>query len=135
VEDQRAASTILVADDEADIIALVCRRLAKAGFEVITAVNGEQALQMARDRMPDLALLDAMMPKLSGIEVSRQLRSAPETHAMPVILMSAGPFDTLTIPEVADAFISKPFRGMDLPALVGEVLARTGRVSLIREPG
>lgn len=121
-----AASTILVADDEPDIVALVSRRLRKAGFTVITAVNGEDALQKAMAGMPDLALLDVMMPLLTGIEVSRQLRASPRTHAMPVILMSAGLGD-MNIPDDADAFIAKPFGAFELPALVAEVLAQPPR--------
>lgn len=128
-----APGTILVADDEPDIVVLVSRRLTKSGFRVITAANGKDALQAARDRMPDLALLDVMMPKLTGSEVSRLLRSAPATHPMPVILMSAGPFDKLTIPDDADAFIAKPFGALELPALVREVLARTPRGAPTRD--
>lgn len=133
MEDGRTPATILVADDERDIIALVVRRLTKSGFAVITAVDGEQALHVARDRRPDLALLDVMMPKLTGLEVSRQLRAAPETHAMPVVLMGAGLYD-LTIPQDADAFIAKPFGAVTLPDLVREVLARTPRRSKAQQP-
>lgn len=123
------SSTILVADDEPDIVALVSRRLRKSGFTVITAVDGEDALQKALARMPDLALLDVMMPLLSGVEVSRLLRAAPQTQAMPVILMSAGLLD-LHIPDDADAFIAKPFGAFELPTLVLEVLARPLRRTL-----
>jgi DNA-binding response OmpR family regulator len=126
VNDGRAP-TILVADDEPDIVALVSFRLTKSGFTVITAVNGDEALHAAQDLMPDLALLDVMMPKLTGIEVSRLLRAAPATHATPVILMSAGLFDKLTIPDDAEAFISKPFGALELPALVREILDRRPR--------
>lgn len=124
---------ILVADDEPDIVALVSRRLTRSGFTVITAVDGEAALEAAREELPDLALLDVMMPKLTGIEVSRLLRSAPETHALPVILMSAGLFNKLTIHDEADAFIAKPFGALELPALVRDVLARTPREAPSRE--
>lgn len=134
MNDRPTSGTILVADDEPDIVALVSRRLTKSGFTVITAVNGEDALQTARERMPDLALLDVMMPKLTGIEVARLLRSVPKTDSMPVILMSAGLFDKLTIPDDADAFIAKPFGALELPALVRGVLTRTPRGAVTREP-
>lgn len=127
------APTILVADDEPDIVDLVSRRLTKIGLTVITAVDGEDALQVARACMPDLALLDVMMPMLSGIEVSRLLRAAPETHEIPVILMSAGIFE-MRIPDDADAFIAKPFGALELPALVHQVLARSPRGALARKP-
>ena len=129
MNDESAPATILVADDEPDIVALTSRRLARSGFTVITAVNGEEALQASREQKPDLALLDISMPKLTGVEVSRLLRAAPETHATPVILMSAGLFDKLTIPDDADAFIAKPFGALELPALVREVLGREQRVT------
>ena len=132
MDEEPMSATILVADDEPDIVYLVARRLTKSGYRVITATTGEEALQMARSRMPDLALLDVMMPKLTGIEVSRLLRAAPETHPMRVILMSAGLFDDLNISAVADAFIAKPFRPLELPALLQEVLARTPRGALIQ---
>lgn len=133
MNDGSPPDTILVADDEPDIVALVSRRLIRSGFAVITAVNGEDALQVTRNQMPDLVVLDVMMPKLTGIEVSRQLWAAPETHAMPVILMSAGLFNQLTVPDHVDAFIAKPFGAHELPALVREVLARTPRAALPRE--
>lgn len=132
MNDASPPPTILVADDEPDIVSLVSRRLTRSGFSVITAVNGEDALQVTLSRMPDLALLDVMMPRLTGIEVSRLLRAAPETHALPVILMSAGLFDQLSIPDDADAFIAKPFGALGLTALVREVLARRSRVALAR---
>jgi DNA-binding response OmpR family regulator len=134
MDNETTPGTILVADDEPDIVALVERRLTNSGFAVITAVNGEDALQTARAHLPDLVLLDVMMPKLSGIEVSRLLRSAPETHPIPVILMSAGLVNRLTIPDDADAFIAKPFSARALPELVREVLARTRRGALTRDP-
>lgn len=127
MDDVSMPSTILVADDEPDIVYLVARRLTQFGFTVITAVNGEEALQTARSTMPDLVLLDVMMPKLTGVEVSRLLRSDPQTHSLPVILMSAGLFDKKIIPDDADAFIAKPFGARELPALVSEVLARPRR--------
>lgn len=121
------AATILVADDEPDIVTLASRRLTRSGFTVITAVNGENALEVARERMPDLALLDVMMPKLSGIGVLRLLRAAAETYAMPVVLTSAARGHTLLVPDEADAFIAKPFGALELPALVRAVLARPRR--------
>ncbi len=127
MDDEPTISTILVADDEPDIVDLVSRRLRKSGFTVITEVNGEDALQTARTQLPDLVLLDVMMPKLTGVEVSRLLRSAPDTYPLPVILMSAGLFNKTTIPDDADAFIAKPFGALELPALVREVLARPPR--------
>jgi DNA-binding response OmpR family regulator len=127
MNDAPTAVTILVADDEPDIVDLVARRLTRSGYTVITAVNGVDALEAARDRLPDLAMLDVMMPKLTGIEVSRLLRAAPATHELPVILMSAALTDGLAVPYEADAFIAKPFGALALDAVVREVLDRTTR--------
>lgn len=115
--------TILVADDEADIVALLSRRLVRAGYRVVTAVDGEEALRQARRLLPALALLDVMMPKFTGIEVSRRLRATGETRQIPVILMSAGLADKLVVPLDADAFITKPFGIDEIPRMVREVLA------------
>jgi len=120
-------ATILVADDEPDIVALIARRLVKVGYRVITAANGGEALERAQRELPDAAVLDVMMPLLTGIEVSRRLRAMPSTRDIPVILISAGLPDKLVVPADADAFISKPFGPTEIPLMVRAVLARSGR--------
>lgn len=117
--------TILVADDDPDLVALVARRLVNAGYKVITASDGEQALQQAERLGPQLAVLDVMMPKHTGIEVARRLRSSAGTQHIPVILVSAGQPDNLVgrdLPAYADAFISKPFTAKDVANTVQELL-------------
>jgi CheY-like chemotaxis protein len=126
-ERSAAPVTVLVADDEPDIVALISRRLVKAGYRVITAANGGEALQRAQEELPAVAVLDVMMPLMTGIEVSRRLRSLPATHDMPVILISAGLPDKLVVPADADAFISKPFGPMEVPLMVRAVLERPAR--------
>ena len=116
------APTILVADDEPDIVLLGCRRLRRAGYAVITATNGEEALREAIDRQPDLALLDVMMPRLTGIEAARAIRAAFAPRHLPVILMSAGLPDKVRVPWDADAFVTKPFVGQVLAETVRELL-------------
>ena len=81
--------TVLVADDDEDILQLVSFRLERAGYTVVTAADGQQALAAARQHQPDLAVLDVMMPGLNGYEVTRQLRADPATAAIPVILLTA----------------------------------------------
>lgn len=119
--------TILVADDDPDLVALVARRLVKAGYNVITASDGEQALQQAERLSPQLAVLDVMMPKHTGIEVARRLRaSSGGTRHIPVILVSAGLPDNLLgrdLPADVDAFISKPFTAKDIANMVQELLS------------
>src|SRR5436305_3371321 len=84
-----ADKTVLVADDEQDIIDLVRFRLEHDGYRVITAPDGEAALGLARTERPALCVLDVMMPKLSGLEVLAQLRADPQTASIRVILLTA----------------------------------------------
>ncbi|MGB0689685.1 MAG: response regulator, partial [Candidatus Puniceispirillum sp.] len=80
---------ILIADDEPNQIELLSFNLRQAGFTVIEAADGKQAVNMAEEVQPDLVILDWMMPHMSGIEVCRLLRSRPETKNLPVIILSA----------------------------------------------
>lgn len=75
---------ILIADDDADILALVSYRLRRAGYDVVTAADGEQALTLAQERKPALAVLDVMMPGLNGFQVAERLAGD-----IPVILLTA----------------------------------------------
>jgi class 3 adenylate cyclase/CheY-like chemotaxis protein len=80
---------ILVVDDVPDNVEIVRTRLESQGYEVLTAADGEAALEMARTALPDLVLLDVMMPKLDGIEVTRRLKADPSLPFMPIILVTA----------------------------------------------
>ena len=80
---ERDRPLVLVADDDPDILQLVSLRLASSGYEVMAAGDGEQALNAALERTPDLALLDVMMPKLDGYEVTARLRSDERTRHTP----------------------------------------------------
>ena len=93
---------------------------------MITASDGEQALRLAREHVPDLAVRDVMMPKLTGLDVTRRLRERPETQNILVMLISAG-FETndmFGIPGGADDFLQKPFGPKELPSRVEAVLSR-----------
>ncbi len=81
--------TILVAEDERDIRDLITFTLRYNGFDVITADNGEQAIQLAAEKLPDLLLLDVRMPRLTGYEVCQQLKQREETRHIPVVFLSA----------------------------------------------
>ena len=119
--------TVLVADDDPDLVALVARRLVRAGYRVITASDGEQALQMVEQFMPELAVLDVMMPKLTGIDVVGRLRAHPATRNVRIILISAGFPDNVVSrdpPAGADDYIKKPFGVLEIPDRVQAVLAR-----------
>jgi two-component system alkaline phosphatase synthesis response regulator PhoP len=119
--------TILVADDDPDLVALVARRLTRAGYQVIKAADGEQAVQMAERFLPQLAVLDVMMPKFTGIEVIGQLRANPATRNTLVILISAGSQHDVGFSGLlagADDYIRKPFGPQELANRVQAVLAR-----------
>jgi len=118
---------VLVADDDPDILALVRFRLERDGYEVLSAPDGETALDLALARTPDLALLDVMMPRLDGYEVTRRLREHGPTTTIPIILLTA----RVQEPNVergfeagADDYVTKPFS----PQALGErVQAALGR--------
>ena len=121
------APLVLVADDDPDILALVAFRLERAGYAVVTADNGEEALALARERLPALAVLDVMMPRLTGYQVTKQLREGEATKDIPVILLTARvqEADVARGFEVgADDYIKKPFSPQELRARVQAILGR-----------
>ena len=110
---------VLVADDDPDILALVRFRLERDGYEVLSAPDGETALDLAMARTPDLAVLDVMMPRLDGYEVTRKLREHGPTTTIPIILLTA----RVQEPDLergfeagADDYVTKPFS----PQALGE---------------
>jgi DNA-binding response OmpR family regulator len=118
---------VLVADDDEDIRSLVRYRLVANGFEVVTAVNGEEALRLAAERSPDLAILDVMMPRLDGFEVTRRLRADEATRTIPVILLTSRAQEadvTQGFAAGADDYLRKPFSPQELGMRVQAVLAR-----------
>jgi len=115
---------ILVVEDEAPIQDLLSYNLESSGFEVAQAFDGEEALVAISERLPDLVLLDWMLPHLSGIEVCRRLRRRPPTQRLPIIILTARteePDRLRGLDTGADDFIVKPFS-------VAEVIARTRAV-------
>jgi len=118
---------VLVADDDPDILTLVGFRLERAGYEVLPARDGEEALALALERQPDLAILDVMLPKLDGYEVTQRLRSNQATSGMPVILLTARVQEadiTRGFEAGADDYIKKPFSPQELRARVQAILGR-----------
>ena len=115
---------VLVADDDKDILQLLRLRLELLGYAVVQAVNGVEALELARLQEPALAILDVMMPGLDGLEVVRQLRAG--NSRIPVILLTARIQESdvsAGIAAGADAYLGKPFDAADLRAKVHELLA------------
>jgi DNA-binding response OmpR family regulator len=118
---------ILIADDDPDILALVSFRLERAGYEVVQARNGEEAVQLALARRPDLAVIDVMMPRIDGYEATRQLRRQEETSWMPIILLTARVQEediARGFDAGADDYVRKPFSPQELGSRVQAALGR-----------
>lgn len=121
----RMRHTILVGDDEAVLRALVRATLSSAGYDVLEAADGDEALELARSARPDLIVLDLMMPRRSGLEVLRELRADPELAATPVVMLTARTraADREAAAEAgADRFLAKPFSPRKLARIVADVL-------------
>ncbi len=118
---------ILVVEDEADIRQVLLYNLGQAGHEAIAASRGGEGLAAARDRRPDLVLLDLMLPDISGLEVCRQLKTDPALRTVPVIMVTARSeeIDRVVGLELgADDYIVKPFSVRELILRVQAVLRR-----------
>lgn len=118
---------ILVVDDEPDISALVAYHLARESYRVRTAADGLEALRAVESQMPDLVVLDLMLPGMSGLDVLRELRRRPEAQEVPVILLTARREEADRIAGLklgADDYIAKPFSPQELVLRVGAVLRR-----------
>ncbi|MSO69677.1 MAG: phosphate regulon transcriptional regulatory protein PhoB [Alphaproteobacteria bacterium] len=118
---------ILIVEDEASLITLLRYNLEKEGFEVGEAIDGDEALVMARERRPDLMVLDWILPSLAGIEVCRRLRRLPEIKNTPIIMLTARGEEADRIRGLdsgADDYIVKPFSPTELIARIRAVLRR-----------
>jgi len=126
--DDQKPRTALVVDDDDDIRALIAYKLRQADFVVEEAVNGEDGLAAALETLPDVILLDWMMPKLSGIEVLLRLKDTVATERVPVIMLTARAQESEIergFAAGADDYIVKPFSTRELHSRVQAVLART----------
>lgn len=125
--------TILVVDDETDILDLVAFNLERQGMTVLRAENGIAAMQIARERIPDLIVLDLMLPGKDGFTVFRELRDDPRTGGIPVLMLTAkGELnDRIAGLELgADDYVTKPFSPKELALRVRALLKRTRRVTV-----
>ena len=114
---------ILVADDDALVLRSLTFVLKRAGFELRTATNGVEALAIAREEAPAVALLDVMMPEMTGLELCRTLKNEPKTADVPVFLVTARAMVSERargIAAGADAYITKPFVNKELIEQVRE---------------
>jgi DNA-binding response OmpR family regulator len=118
---------ILVVDDERDILELVKYNLEKEGYRVTTVATGEDALSQARKRMPDLVVLDLMLPGVDGLEVCRRLKGDAATQAIPIVMLTAKGTEADVVAGLelgASDYVTKPFSPRVLAARVRAVLRR-----------
>lgn len=123
-----AKAKILVIDDEEDIRELVGLNLTREGYEVLYSETGEQGLESARLKQPDVILLDLMLPGMDGLEVCRKLKADSSVSAIPVVMLTAKSedIDVVTGLELgADDYVTKPFSGKVLVARVRALLRRS----------
>ncbi len=122
------SKTILLAEDEPHIVTAVSYLLKRAGFQTLTATDGQQALDMALAESPDVLVLDLMMPKLDGYEVLRRLRADPQGEKLPVLMLTAksqGIDREKAFECGADRYMTKPFANAELVAMVEELAGKS----------
>ncbi len=122
-----ANEKILVVDDEEDILELITFNLSREGYKVFTANNGEKALKVAKSEIPDMIILDLMLPGIDGLEVTRALKSQDKTKTIPIIMLSARGDESDIVSGLelgADDYVTKPFSPKILIARIRAVLRR-----------
>lgn len=122
-----ANTKVLIVEDEEALTTLLEYNLTREGFDVEISSDGEEALVSVRDRAPDIVILDWMLPKVSGIEVCRRIRSTPETRNLPIVMLTARSEESDRIRGLdtgADDYITKPFSTNELAARLRAVLRR-----------
>jgi two-component system phosphate regulon response regulator PhoB len=123
-----AKESILVVEDEDDIRELLRYNLAREGYRVTAAASGEEALRAARDSLPDMVLLDLMLPGVDGLEVCRSLKQDPQTRKLPIVMLTAKGEEADIVAGLelgADDYVTKPFSLKVLLARLRAVLRRS----------
>jgi DNA-binding response OmpR family regulator len=121
------ARKALIAEDEPSIVASLEFLLRDAGYEVLVARDGEEALRLLEASVPDVALVDVMMPKADGFEVCRRVRANPALAAVRIVMLTARGRDAERAHGIAlgaDAYVTKPFSTKDLMATIDSVVRR-----------
>jgi two-component system phosphate regulon response regulator PhoB len=121
---------VVVADDDADILRLISARLAARGYEVVAVGDGKEALEAVRERKPVAAVLDWVMPSLSGPEICANLKSDPGTASVPIVLLSASAMrDDVArgLAHGADGYLTKPFEIDELDELLSHLIDASPR--------
>jgi DNA-binding response OmpR family regulator len=125
-----------VVDDEPAIVDLVRQLLLRRGYEVITAVDGDAALQTIYDAKPDLVVLDLMLPKLSGWEVCRRIKEDEEVRSTPILMLTARREERDLVEGLelgADDYVKKPFSAAELSARIAAILRRSGEEKTMKQ--
>lgn len=119
---------VLIVEDETDLVTLLEYNLGKEGYDVLAAEDGEEGLFLARQHQPDVLLLDWMLPRLSGLDMCRQLRKDRETRDIPILMLTAKAEETDKVRGLdsgADDYIAKPFSPAELVARIRAVMRRS----------
>jgi len=134
------APRILIVDDDPDMVELLRLGLTDAGYSIRTADTGKEALQKVKRSLPDLVVLDLLLPGMNGFSVCQELRRNPATAAIPILMITVlpGEFPRLVGAESgANAYLNKPFRMEELVSCVGDLLHQPHQASevLAAAPG
>ena len=119
--------TILIVDDEQDVLDLLVYHLQRAGYKTLTARDGNAALQKARDQLPALVVLDLMLPEVEGTEVCKRLKADPKTARIPVLMLTAKAEEldrVLGLELGADDYVTKPFSPREVVLRIKSILRR-----------
>jgi DNA-binding response OmpR family regulator len=122
---------ILVVDDEPDALEVLAFKLREAGYAVVLAKDGAEALEMARNELPSLIVLDVMLPEIDGLDVCRILRRDPRFASTPILMLTARVEErdqALGLELGADEYLTKPFSPRELVGRIGKLLERNRRV-------
>ncbi len=129
---QREKPLVLVADDETHILHVVSLKLTRAGYDVITAEDGEEALELALEHLPDLLITDFQMPLMTGLELCIKLREEPSTQTMPALMLTARGFgleeEQLQQTNIVEV-LSKPFSPRDVLSRVQSLVNQNQEAS------
>jgi CheY-like chemotaxis protein len=127
MEENNKAATVLLVEDTEDNRFMMRRLLEMTGYQVIEAMNGEEAVKLARSEMPQLILMDLSLPVIDGLAATRLIRKLPDLKATPIIAVSAhdtSDFQSEAIQAGCNGYITKPIDFNELEALIAELLSR-----------
>jgi len=136
--ERKSKQTVLVVDDEKDLVDLIAYNLQRNGYHVLTATSGDSALEIASREIPKLILLDLMLPGMSGTEVARRLKADARTATIPIIMLTAKSEETDVVVGLtlgADDYVTKPFSMKILLARLNTVLRRSESAPPTSEAG